>query len=76
MLKNMFHLHCISEEMKCSNDEKHHQDDRMVVIFYKFAYSNLNHHKITRVEKGKQTKTAQFEHCDDRMLLVFTHTRT
>ena len=60
MIKNIFHLHYISEEITYSNNTKKHYDDRMIVIFYEFTCSNLNDRERTRSERGQQTKTSQF----------------
>ena len=76
ILKNMFHLHYISEERTYSNNTKNNYNDRMIKIFYKCVCSNLNDYEITGIEKEIQTKTVQFEHYDDRVLLVSMNTRT
>ena len=72
MLKNMFNMNCISEEITCS--KKKNCSDHIIVIFYEFMCSNLNHCERTRTWKGQQTKTSQFEHCDYRVLLVYINT--
>ena len=51
MLKNIFHLYCISEEIKFSNNEKNY-DNRMIVIFYEFVHANLNDRDSARTGKA------------------------
>ena len=75
ILKNIFHLNYISEEIKYSNNTKKYYDDRVIAIFYKFMHANLNDCKRARTEKGQQTKHHN-EHYDDLMLLFSMNTRT
>ena len=35
--------------------QNNNYDDRVIVIFYKFVSSNLNHFERTRTEKAQQT---------------------
>ena len=52
-----------------------HCDDHAIVVFYEFTCSNLNDYERTRTGKGQQTKTAKFEHYDDRMFFVSARTK-